>query len=249
MSGKKFAISVTAVCLIALFAVSSASAATYSYSGNILAEPQYDLYTVTLFAGEQVTATLVCDEVAPGDRPLDPVLSVYFPGVDTSNTINANVYNDDGFGLDDDAAGVDCNAFDSSRVQFTAPSAGVYTLRADGFGSATGPYTLRIVTGATGSADGRINPQNDAPVVLYCSGTSTNFYSVTGVFLGSVAAGGSGAFGSANVSPTADGRMQALAPLPDGKAYLFIWSGCPRGSYEAYSVQGGTATLYASGSY
>jgi len=250
MSGKKLSISVTAICLFALLAVSTAFAAAYSYSGNILAGDQYDLYTVTLVAGEQVTATLVCDEIAPGDRPLDPVLSVYFPGVDSSDTSFASVYNDDGFGSDDDAAGVDCNAFDSSRVEFTAPTAGVYTFRADGFGSATGPYTLRIRTGGSGTGvDGRINPQNDAPVVLYCSGTSTNFYSVTGAFLGSVEAGGSGTFGSATVSPLADGRMQVSAPLPDGKAYLFVWSGCPHGSYSAFSVQGGAATLYASGSY
>jgi hypothetical protein len=126
-------------------AASPASAAfSASYSGTIASGAQFDLYTLELRAGASIVATLVCDELSPGNRPLDPVLSVYFPGSDSSDTINADVYNDDGFGQDDDPAGVDCNAFDSSRVFFTTPVAGTYTFRADGFGSSTGPYTLSI---------------------------------------------------------------------------------------------------------
>lgn len=226
----------------------SVSAADYSFTGDILSGTQYDLYTVDLIAGEHVVATLVCNEIAPGDRPLDPVLSAYFPGVDASDTINANAYNDDGFGLDDDPNGVDCNAFDSSRLQFTAPVTGAYTFRADGFGSATGPYSLVIRTGV-GFSDGRINPQDDAPIVLYCDGSATVFYSVTGVPLGTVENGGSATFGSATVGPTADGRMYVNAAFSDGKSYLFVWSGCAHGSFEAYNVNGGVPTLYSSGSY
>jgi hypothetical protein len=105
---------------------------------------QYDIYTLHIAQGANIVATLVCDEIAPGDRPLDPVLSVFLPDHNTSNTVNAAYYNDDGFGLDDDPSGVDCNAFDSSRVIFTATVTGVYQFRVDGFGSSTGPYTLRI---------------------------------------------------------------------------------------------------------
>lgn len=144
----------SSMALIAVIAVSVVSfgpdvapafAATLAvHSGNILSAAQYDLYTQFLTQGSVITATLVCDEIAPGNRPLDPVLSVFLPGADTSNTSYAFAYNDDGFGLDDDPSGVDCNAFDSSRIFFTAPVTGTYTFRADGFGSSTGPYTLTI---------------------------------------------------------------------------------------------------------
>ena len=78
-------------------------------------------------------------------RPLDPTLAVFFPGnTNTDNTSLADVYNDDGFGSDDDPAGVDRDAFDSSRVIFNAPVAGDYVFRADEFGSSVGPYTLTI---------------------------------------------------------------------------------------------------------
>jgi hypothetical protein len=134
----------------ALIVAPAAQAQEWVFTGNIASADQYDLHTVELIAGETATATLVCDEVAPGDRPLDPVLSVYFPNNPGSDdTINANVYNDDGFGQDDFPIGVDCNAFDSSIVQFTALASGTYTFRADGFGSATGPYTLTIGLGQT----------------------------------------------------------------------------------------------------
>ncbi len=248
MSRIKSLIPLMVIVGLILIGAVSVSAGTYGFTGNIASGAQYDLYAVDLIAGEHVVATLVCNEIAPGDRPLDPILSVFFPGSDSSDTIFADQYNDDGFGLDDDPNGVDCNAFDSSRVQFTAPVTGTYTFRADGFGSATGPYSLNIESGI-GFSDGRINQQEDAPIVLYCDGTSTVFYSVTGVPLGVVAAGGSATFGTATVAPTADGRMYVSAGLPDGKSYLFVWSGCAHGSFEAYNVNNGVPNLYSSGTY
>lgn len=115
----------------------------YQVSGNISTDVQYDLYTVTLPA-TSITATLVCDFDGVS-RPLDPVLSVYFPGnTNTNDTTLADAYDDDGFGADDDPNGVDCDAFDSSRVIFFAPVDGDYVFRVDGFGSSTGPYTLTV---------------------------------------------------------------------------------------------------------
>ena len=122
-----------------------AQAFTETRTGTIAAGDQFDLYTLNLPAGLVITGTLGCDELTPGgSRPLDPVLSVYFPGSDPSDVANADVYNDDGFGADDDPAGVNCDAFQSSRVIFTVPAAGSYVFRADGFGSSTGPYTLVV---------------------------------------------------------------------------------------------------------
>ncbi|MCK6579801.1 MAG: hypothetical protein L6Q98_17050 [Anaerolineae bacterium] len=249
MNFRRFLLTLTfaAVLLVA----SVALAASYSASGVIASGAQYDLYVVGLLAGENVTATLICDHDGVS-RPLDPVLSVFFPGSDTSDTAFSDVYNDDGFGLDDDPNGVDCDAFDSSRAFFTAPVTGDYTFRADGFGSSTGPYTLDIVTGGGNpmASDGRLNPQQDAPVVLYCNGESVDVYAVDGQYQGSVANGGSATFGAAVFGPTADGGMQVSAGLPDGKTYLFVWDGCGvKGSYEAYSVTNGVPMLYDSGDY
>jgi len=219
-----------------------------SFSGNIASGAQYDLYVVPLLAGEHVTATLVCDFDGVS-RPLDPVLSVFFPGSDSSDTIFADVYNDDGFGSDDDPNGVDCDAFDSSRVTFTALVAGEYTFRADGCGSSTGPYSLTIRTGGGNPmlADGRINGQQAAPVILYCDGTTVNGFSVTGAPLFSAENGTttSGAWGSLGTAP--DGRMLLSSAFPDGKAYYFAFEGCPHGKYDAFS--GDPPQVFDSGSY
>ncbi len=135
-----------AVLLVAaaLLAVPAAQAQEWVINGSIDSGPEFDLHTVSLIAGQEVTATLVCafDGVS---RPLDPVLSVFRPSnPNTSDTALADYYNDDGFGTDDYPWGVDCDAFDSSIVIFTADETGTYTFRADGFGSSTGPYTLTI---------------------------------------------------------------------------------------------------------
>jgi len=174
---------VSFVMLIAVafvLAVSPSSAASNGHAGTIGSGAQFDLYNVNLVAGTHVMATLVCAELSPGNRPLDPVLSVYFPGSDPNDTINADVYNDDGFGLDDDPNGVDCNAFDSSRVFFTAPVTGVYTLRADGFGSATGPYILSITDSPPG-CDASLNIPSTAAMGAFVADAPV--YSNPGVLI------------------------------------------------------------------
>ena len=128
--------------LAAAFGSTAFAQLPFQVSDNISTGDEYDLYTVTLPVGS-IFGTLVCDRRV--SRPLDPTLAVFFPGnTNTDNTSLADVYNDDGFGSDDDPAGVDCDAFDSSRVIFNAPVAGDYVFRADGFGSSIGPYTLTI---------------------------------------------------------------------------------------------------------
>lgn len=234
-----------------LMLVSSAFAVsnTTTFSGNIASGAQYDLYLMELTGGDQITATLVCDFDGVS-RPLDPVLSVYNPGSDSSDTINADFYNDDGFGLDDDPNGVECDAFDSSRVIFVAPVTGTYTFRADGFGSATGPYTLTITVVGGGNpmlVDGRINGQQAAPIILYCDGTTLNGFDVNGAPLFSVENGGtaSGTWGSVGTAP--DGRMLVSGWFTDGKAYYFAFEGCPHGKYDAFS--GEPPQVFDSGSY
>lgn len=235
----------TALVLLvaALLSGGMAAAGAQSFSGTIASGPQYDIYSIALTAGEQVSATLSCVPV-PGT--LDTVLSVFLPNVDYSTTANAAYYNDDG-------GPNSCGFFRSSAISFTAPVTGIYAFRVDGFGSSTGDYLLYIdVAGFSNpiAADGRINAQADAPIVLYCNAGATDFFSVTGTFQGTVANGGSATFGGAVVRPTADGRMEVSAGLPDGKTYLFIWEGCDSGHYEVYSVSAsGVPTLYDSGTY
>ena len=122
-----------------------AFSASFTVSGNIATGAQYDTYPFYLTRGDLVTATLVCDQVTPGNngtRTLDPVLSVFVPFSASTDTALAAFYDDDGFGTA--VGGFDCNAFKSSRLIFRAPQSGTFTFRADGFGSATGPYTLSI---------------------------------------------------------------------------------------------------------
>ncbi|MGH7263730.1 MAG: FG-GAP-like repeat-containing protein, partial [Candidatus Rokuibacteriota bacterium] len=86
---------------------------------------------------------------------------------------SSDFFNDDGFGLDDDPNGIDCNAFDSSRLIFRAPVTGTYTFRADGFGSSTGPYSLTIIT--TPRADLDFDGDNTSDPALYRGSTGAFF--------------------------------------------------------------------------
>lgn len=139
-------IQILAALSIALTSSMAAHAATFVFSGNILTGAQFDTYPIFLTRGDSIVATLVCDQVQGGSRPLDPTLSIFLPLSLPNDTAFAAFYNDDGFGLDDDPNGVDCDAFDSSRIIAQAPQSGTFTFRVDGFGSSTGPYTLTVNT-------------------------------------------------------------------------------------------------------
>jgi hypothetical protein len=244
---------------VLLISASVTFAETSVFTGFIASGSQYDLYSLTFTVPTQVTATLVCDFDGVS-RPLDPVLSVFDEFGNPADIITAILYNDDGFGLDDFPNGVDCDAFDSSYLNFNVEP-GTYTFRVDGFGSSTGPYTLTINhTVITGHqfTDGRINPHNHAPAVVYCNGTTADIYSPAGVLLMSItadeaAAAAAGAVvesaGGAAVSKTADGRLSLLATLPDGKGYLFIWNGCPAVTSETYTIEGGVGILFETRRY
>ena len=92
------------IAVISMLAAAPSWAGPQVYRGTISTGAQYDLYNIPLLAGQGVIGRLVCEELSPAQRPLDPVLSVYFPGVDPSDTVNASIYNDDGFGGDDNEA-------------------------------------------------------------------------------------------------------------------------------------------------
>jgi hypothetical protein len=217
-------------------------AASYGFGGTIASGAQYDLYFIDLVEGEHVVAITHCG--IPPNNTLDTVLSVYFPGSDSSSTSNADVYNDDG-------GDEDCGSFDNSVLEFTAPAAGQYTFRVDGFGSSTGGYSLNIGTDLNRplAADGRINPDGAAPVVVYCVGTSSHLYSVTGTDLGTVKNGGSRSIALVTVSPLPNGQMQLTAPMKDGKTYLLVWDGCPTGTSISYTIENGNQLQFSSWDY
>jgi hypothetical protein len=99
------------------------------------------------------------------------------------------------------------------------------------------------------ATDGRLNPDPQATAVLYCNSTTgvVDVYRVTGssgTFAFSFGtqdvtdAAAGDVFASASgitVEKLADGRLLLRSPLPDGKNYLFVWSGCPLTSAETYT--------------
>ena len=99
------------------------------------------------------------------------------------------------------------------------------------------------VDGGSAIRDGRINPENYAPVALYCDGSVLTAYKIDST-------GGTFAW-KFNVSGPSDQplpnslgisllrapdiRLSVLAPEPDGKQYLFVFDGCPYpGVIEVY---------------
>jgi hypothetical protein len=243
---------------------------TFTFSGDIASGAQFDLYVVNIEGGKHIVATLVCDFDGVS-RPLDPVLSVYFDSSDPSDTANADYYNDDGFGSDDYPDGVDCDAFDSSRIAFnTSGDADNYTFRVDGFGSSTGPYTLTITITDRDYPEGevsffepgddRINRQAYAQAAVYCDAANSR------VLILGIDAGGDGSellsvpYGDLPAKPTgqhvqieqagnvgfyrlATGEYQVnVGPDSEGKTYVAIWDGCPYTYLNAYILQNGVMT-------
>ena len=229
LKSKRFLLIGGVIAVLLLLASAAFATSTITYTGTIASGPQYDLYAVDLVAGNIVTGSVYC--APPPNNTLDSILSVYFPGSDSSSTSNADVYNDDG--------GPDiCGGFRDSTLTFVAPVTGSYTFRVDGFGSATGDYTLVIQVEPGGNpmaADGRINPQQAAPVIIYCDASTIIGYNVEGASVFSIENGGTASGGWGSIAPTADGRMQLASSFPDGKPYALIFDGCPHGSYTAYS--------------
>lgn len=219
------------------------SAATTSFSGNITSGAQTDVYAVAYQAGQAVVANLRC--TAP--PTLDTILSLY----DSNGQQIA--YNDDG-------GDTSCGGFRSSLISTAIPESGTYYWHVDGFGSATGTYTLQIVDGVAGFVpnDARINPHAFAPVAVYCraddsvevwsidaGGHGAPLFSVSGADVTAGANGsGLGGVGAVNLSKLGDGRLQVSAPMLDGKGYVFIFVGCPVTASETYTVEGGNAVLF-----
>lgn len=224
-----------------LTSVVFAAGSNFTYHATLVLF-QIDTYPVTLRTGDNVTATMVCDEVAPGDRPLDPSLFVIAPD---NHLVAAD---DDGFNSSN--GGVDCNNFASSVVHFVATTGGIYTFYSEG-GASAGPYTLTIAIepGANPMlSDGRIDGQQAAPIILYCADDRTVLgLSTDGHELFRLANGTPGSGPNWSMGTAPDGRMLLTSVFPDGKSYYFAFPGCPHGHYDA--LAGNPPTVFDSGSY
>ena len=97
--------------------------------------------------------------------------------------------------------------------------------------------------GSSAINDGRINPENYAPVALYCDGSVLTAYAIDGTGVGTPA----WTYNFAALSDalpnqlgiallhSPDVRFSILAAQPDGKQYLFVFNGCPApGTTETY---------------
>ena len=120
------------------------------------------------------------------------------------------------------------------------------TIYCSGDGTGTAAINNEAISGG-GSAinDGRINPENYAPVALYCDGSTLTAYAIDAAGQGTQAwsldlsqAPSSSPLSSADgisLTMTGDGRYAVQAAQHDGKQYLFIFDGCPApGATETY---------------
>lgn len=132
--------------------VAPAAAALLSVSGTIASGAQFDRYPVALEFGMVIQIELVCGI----PNTLDTVVSLYDPG---NNQVG---YNDDG-------GPVTCGGFHSSLLVYSVPAAGTYQVQVDGFGSATGPYTLTVTVLSTQQYAGPPIPVGFVQRVLACT--------------------------------------------------------------------------------
>ena len=95
-------------------------------------------FTIAINAGDQITATSLCEMADDGLRLIDPALTVYAPqGEDSLERLQW--YNDDS-----DAV-TDCVDYRSSQVVFEAPVTGDYEFLIENLAGRSGPFTLEIL--------------------------------------------------------------------------------------------------------
>ena len=95
-------------------------------------------FTITINAGDRITATALCEMSEDGIRLIDPALTVYAPqGEDSLERLQW--YNDDS-----DAV-IDCADYRSSRVVFEAPVSGDYEFLIENLAGRSGPFSLEVL--------------------------------------------------------------------------------------------------------
>lgn len=212
----------------------------------------YDVY-VPVAAGDTVTVHFDC---ASPDG-IDPYFYVYDPD---GNYVT---------GADDEGSN-DCATYNDAIAIFTAAQTGSYLIEAATYGGNAG-FGILTVTGSSlavfGSsssplaADGRLNPDPSAPVVVYCEGDNLDIYLVLNNSRGFLfirenlealrnmetpaenTLVASSKDGTVRLYHLSTGEWQINAPLngnPNG--YVFFWLNCQQ-------QNGGPGNVNVSGPY
>ncbi len=101
-------------------------------------EGNYAIFNIALNAGDQITATALCEMAADGHRLIDPALTVSAPQADDTQE-RQQWYNDDNDTVSD------CVDYSSSLVSFEAPVSGDYEFVIENLANRSGPFSLEIL--------------------------------------------------------------------------------------------------------
>ena len=96
------------------------------------------VFHIAINAGDQITATALCEMAADGFRLIDPALTVSAPQMDDAQE-RQQWYNDDTTELSA------CVDYHSAQVSFEAPVSGDYRFVVENLASRSGPYSLEIL--------------------------------------------------------------------------------------------------------
>ena len=101
-------------------------------------EGNYAIFNIAINAGDQITATALCEMAANGLRPLDPALTISTPQV-AGALERKQWYNDDS------GAVSSCVDYHSSQISFEAPVSGDYEFVIENLAGRSGPFSLEIL--------------------------------------------------------------------------------------------------------
>ena len=101
-------------------------------------EGNHVIFDIALNAGDQITATALCEMAADGHRLIDPALTVSAPQIDDTQE-RLQWYNDDNDTV------TDCVDYRSSQISFEAPVSGDYEFVIENLASRSGPFSLEIL--------------------------------------------------------------------------------------------------------
>ena len=146
-------------------------------------------FTITINAGDRITATALCEMSEDGIRLIDPALTVYAPqGEDSLERLQW--YNDDS-----DAV-IDCADYRSSRITFEAPVSGDYEFLIENLAGRSGPFSLEVLGSTAIQTQLDIAPEEPGELVALDTPTeeggegieATNLENQQLVYLGLLAA-------------------------------------------------------------
>ncbi|MCY4106014.1 MAG: LysM domain-containing protein [Chloroflexi bacterium] len=123
-------------------------------------EGSHVTFFVTINAGDQISATALCEAAAEdGNRLIDPALTVFAPG-EAGDNQRLQWYNDD-----EDSA-IACVDYRSSFLTFEAPVSGDYEFMIENLANRDGPFSLEILGSTAIQADATPSPEPESETFL-----------------------------------------------------------------------------------